>query len=210
LKNKIVSLIDVASVSAGYAFRGKIKEFPDGTIDVIQMKDIDETHRVDWTSLMKTRISENKSPNWLKKSDILFLARGNNNHAVYLDVPSEQTLCSPHFLRIHVRNESEVLPKFLAWQINQKPAQEYLSRVGEGNKVGNIRRSVLESIPIVIPTITNQSSIIEFNKLVNNERDLLLQQINIHQLMMTSIAQQLFDENQSMSESKRMEDGYGN
>jgi len=191
LNAKIENLGNVASVSAGYPFRGKIQEFDDGTVAVIQMKDIDETQQVNLLSLMTTMLTGKKKPRWLEISDILFLARGNNNYAVYLDRVNEQTVCSPHFLQIHVEDEKIILPAFLAWQINQKPVQQYLSRVGEGKKVGNIRRSVLESIPIVIPTLKQQSLIIEMSEMVSQENEVLLQLLKNNQLKMTSIAQQL-------------------
>lgn len=187
----IKKLGDVASVSAGYPFRGKIQEFSDGKVAVIQMKDIDETQQVNWSDLMLTKLTGKKNPRWLEATDILFLARGNKNYAVYLDRVNEQTLCSPHFLQIHAKENPEILPAFLAWQINQKPVQQYLLKVGEGNKVGNIRRSVLESIPVVIPSIKQQLSIIKMSELVRQEYEVLRQLLKNNQLKMTSIAQQL-------------------
>ena len=151
--------------------------------------------QVNWTSLIKTELTGKKAPRWLQKTDILFLARGNNNYATYLDEVNEQTLCSPHFFQIHVKDENIILPEYLAWQINQKPVQNYLCSVGEGTVVRNIRRAVLESIPITVPTIKDQLLTIKVSKIENQLHEFFVQQIENNQSIMAGIAQQQVTKN---------------
>jgi len=192
----VSKLSDIAEVSAGYPFRGKIEAVSAGSVAVIQMKNIDAFQKIDWSSLIRTELKGKKAPKWLKESDILFLARGNRNYAVYLAEVKEQTLCSPHFFQIYTKDEQCVLPAFLAWQINQQPIQRYLLKSIEGTAIGNIRRSVLESIPIVLPPIEKQLSIIALDNIVKQQQIILEQQIENNHQTMNAIAQQLVHEDE--------------
>lgn len=148
---KIITLGAVADVRQGYPFRGAIPEAPTGNVRVIQMKDLTRAGLRDCDSLITTEVDGRKGPDWLRDQDLLFVARGTSNYAVLLDDPPQRTVCSPHLYVIRVTQLQRLLPGFLAWQLNQLPAQRYLHQSAEGSHQLSIRRTELEKVEIRIP-----------------------------------------------------------
>lgn len=191
MSQRLYKLIDIAVVRAGYPFRGQIQDTPSGTIRVVQMKHINEVSGISWQDLSKTNPGGRRNPDFLEKDDIIFAARGNNNFAVCLDEVPVKAVCSPHFYQIHIRDTSKVVPCYIAWLINQVPAQQYLMSSAEGTMIRSIRRGVLESLPLVIPDINKQKIIVELDARVKQENILLQKQMNNSRTMMNAIARDL-------------------
>jgi restriction endonuclease S subunit len=126
-------LRQLADVFSGYPFRGKIPHTIDGDARVIQMKDVDEPNMIYWDNLVNTKLKGRRQPDWLQAGDVIFLLRGNWFFAVHIDNVPFPTVISPHFFLLRVKDQSYILPKFLAWQINQPPAQRYLNASAEGS-----------------------------------------------------------------------------
>ena len=156
-------LKEIANIRAGYPFRGKIKEVQGGGARIIQMRDADPEDGVQWSGLIATDLPGKRQPDWLKPGDLLFVARGYRHFALHLDKVPGPTVLSPHFFHLTVREDARVLPGFLAWQMNQEPAQHYLRKSAEGTQVLNIRRQVLEDLPIVVPSLQKQETISRLN-----------------------------------------------
>ena len=191
MSHRLYKLSDISVVRAGYPFRAQIADNPTGTVRVIQMKHINEISGVSWQDLVKTTPEGRRSPDLLEKDDIVFASRGNKNFAVCLDVVPEKAICSPHFYQIHVSDSSKVLPCFVAWLINQAPTQQYLMSSAEGTQIRSIRRGVLELLPVVIPDMKKQKTIVELDARVKLEHKLLQKQMNNSRAMMNAIARDL-------------------
>lgn len=192
MKSKTHKLADLAVIRAGFPFRGAIEPVSDGDACVVQMKNVNEINPMVWQDLTRTRLTGKRSPDWLEAGDILFLARGNRNFAVCLDSPPSRTVCSPHFFQIHIKNGKNILPAFLAWQINQAPAQQYLKASAEGGLIGNIRRSVLESLAVTVPPLEQQHAVMKLDRLLKHERILLQQRIENNHKLMRVVADHFF------------------
>lgn len=146
-----MKLSDVVNILPAHPFRGSIEEVADGTARAVQMKDIEDDGAVAWHSLVRTELSGRREPNWLQPQDILFLVRGSRNIAVLLDSVPFPAVISPHFLLLRVAPGAGVLPAFVAWQMNQLPAQRYFEASAEGSVQRSIRKAVLADLPLVIP-----------------------------------------------------------
>lgn len=153
---------DIADIYLGYPFRGAVKSAPDGDSWVVQPRDIDDCYSLVWNTetMTKTTLTGRKGPNYLQEGDVLFLARGNNNYASAVTKPFENAVCSPIFFQLRLKEES-LLPKFLAWQINQLPVQKQLMRTTEGTLQKNVSKNILQDIEIAIPSIETQRSILK-------------------------------------------------
>jgi len=193
------TLIDLAHISAGYSFRGKIVNEPNGKSLAIQMRDVSIDKGINWKTVVKTnaplkKLDEN-SEAWLTVGDIIFTARGHHNYAYEItDCPSK-TVLSPHLFKIRIMDTSVVIPAFLVWQINQKPAQAYFSKNTEGSAIVGIRRTVLDRLPIYLPPIEEQHQIIKVIHFWEKERDTLHKLQENHQMMMDAIASNILQEN---------------
>ena len=186
-------LKEVADIRAGYPFRGKIKEIEDGEARVIQMRDADPEDGVRWSGLIATDLPGKKQPDWLKPGDLLFVARGYRHFALHLDEVPSPTVLSPHFFRLTVHEDAEVLPGFLAWQMNQEPAQHYFRKSAEGTQVLNIRRQVLEDLPIVVPSRQKQETISRLNTTWRREQRVLKALADNRKRLLSALARQVLD-----------------
>lgn len=184
----MILLKNLAQIDACHPFRGRIPEASDGDARVVQMKDVDPEIGISWKNTIQTRLEGRKQPNWLKDEDVLFVARGSRNIAIYLTQVPEQMVCSPHFYHIHVKPDVDLLPEFLAWQLNQEPAQTYFARSAEGTLQRNIRRPILEFTEISLPSLEKQKTIIALNKVMKKEKETLIRLVENSQMMMNAIA----------------------
>jgi hypothetical protein len=162
-------LIDYAEVKSGHPFRGTVPEDKNGLALTIQMRDVDEHDGVSWHTLARTSPAGRKDPDWLRAGDVLFLSRGAHNFAVYLDQVPEKTICSQYFFVIRV-HDVRILPAFLAWQINQGPAQVYLRKNAEGSDQLSIRRAILEALPLVLPSLAQQRQLLRLTQTALQEK----------------------------------------
>jgi len=195
------TLNKLAQASAGYSFRGKIADEPDGAARAIQMRDISKDGVINWETVVKTNAPLKKlggsSDVWLNDGDIIFTARGHNNYAYEITGCPSKTVLSPHLFKIRVMNTSIVIPAFLAWQINQRPAQAYFSKNTEGSAIVGIRRAVLDNLPIYLPPIEEQHKIINIICCWKKERDVLNTLQENHRNMMDAVASNILQGNKS-------------
>jgi restriction endonuclease S subunit len=89
------------------------------------------------------------------------------------------------------REREKLLPAFLAWQVNQRPAQDYLQQAATGSHILNITRAAIESLPLAIPPVEVQRVIVELAHTARRERDLLNVLIDNRQRQLDAIASQV-------------------
>lgn len=194
----IGKLKQFTEVRSGHPFRGSVPEIADGSALAIQMRDLSVASGVAWDKVAHTNPDGRKEPDWLQAGDILFVAKGARNFAVCLkDIPAP-AVCSQYFFLIRVLNLNSLLPEFLAWQINQLPAQRYLSKNAEGTDQLSIRRGVLEALPIVLPPIAQQHKFISLDLAARQERDLLQGLIHNREQQLQTLVLKLLTTNQTI------------
>lgn len=183
-------LAEVVAVSAGHPLRSGVDEFDAGDVGVIQMRNVDPEAGIDWPSVSRIRLPPARRIQFLSPQDVIFSTRGVRTYAVALDAPPFPTVCSPHFFVLRPHG-SDLDPRFLAWQINQAPAQEYLQREATGSHILNIRREVIERLEIVVPSRARQDVIVAFAEAVAREKRLLAHLIENRQQQMNALASRL-------------------
>ena len=166
-------LKNIAKIQSGYINRGKIDPRDDGTCLLLQAKDVDAdrlSYRADALVRFTPRLS---GKDWfLKRGDILFMARGARNFWVLIDKLPDSVLAAACFFIVRIGN-SEILPEYLSWYLNQLPVKEYLMRFsGRGVHMPVVRRAVLENIDIPLPPTKTQKQVSELIKLLQREQDL--------------------------------------
>lgn len=184
---EITKLMQVAEIAAGHPLRSGVDEFPPGDIGVIQMRNVDPETGVDWPSVSRVDLPPARKIEILNPGDVIFSTRGTRTYAVALGTAPFPAVCSPHFFVLRIRGGG-VEPRFLAWQINQAPAQEYLQREATGSHILNIRREVMERLEIAIPPLARQAAIVAFAEEATREKRLLSALIENRQLQMNALA----------------------
>lgn len=168
-----IPLGQLVELRAGHPFRGAVPYAESGNGYVIQMRDVARDAGVAWPNLVRTRIQSRKVPDWLAPGDILFVARGTQNFALHLDDVPRQAVSSQHFFQLRVRNPAQLLPEFLAWQINSLPCQRHLAANAQGSSQLGIPRAVLEALPLAIPAVDTQKHMISLALAARREAHLL-------------------------------------
>lgn len=186
-----VTLREVAEVRMGYPFRGAISEVAGGTIRVVQIRDVTRAGLRSCDDLAVTEVQGRKEPDWLLDQDVLFVARGANAYSTVVTNPPARTVCSQHIYVIRVKNRERLLPAFLAWQLNQAPAQRYLSQSAEGSHQLSIRRTVLDVIEVKIPPIHQQRVAIALAQMAEVERHVFEALIKNRETELASVAARL-------------------
>lgn len=182
------SLSCVAAIAAGYPLRGAVDELSGGDVAIIQMRNVDAQTGVNWNEVQRVELPSKRAPAYLAAGDILFTTRGTKNFALALDDVEGEAVCSPHFFVIRVCDANQIDPQFLAWQINQRAAQEYFQREATGSHILNIRREVIESLQVAIPPLAMQRTIVALADLARAERAALIQLIDNRNQQLEAIA----------------------
>ncbi len=164
---------DIADIQIGHQFRKKIEPVIDGTLKVIQIRDFDENQELNQEGLCRVTIDKLPEKYLVHKNDILFLARGHRNYAIPVMDSLEGAIAVSHFFILKIKTNN-VIPEYLAWFINQAPAQEYLHNLARrGSHMPIIPKSVFENLKVQIPDIKTQKKIVKLNTLIDKEKTLL-------------------------------------
>ena len=178
----------IAKIQSGFINRGKIDPLDDGSCLLMQAKDVDAdqlSYRADNLIRFNPRLS---GKDWyLEPGDILFMARGARNYSVLVDKIPDRVLAAACFFIVRIPN-SEIIPEYLWWYLNQSPIEEYLRRFsGRGVHMPVVRRAVLESIDIPLPPIKTQKQVSEMTMLLQREQDLYKKLAEKRKYLMTEI-----------------------
>jgi hypothetical protein len=194
-----ISLTDVATISAGFPLRGAVDDLAAGEVAMIQMRNVDPDGGIDWVGVRRVTLPAARSASLLASGDVIFTTRGTRNFAVALAEIPGLGVCSPHFFVIRPTDPARLAPDFLAWQINQRPAQEYFRREATGSYILNIRRDVVENLAIVVPPMARQHAIVAFARTARTERAALARLIDNRNLQIEAIALDLHRPERSKS-----------
>jgi restriction endonuclease S subunit len=159
-----------------------------GDVAIVQMRNVDADRGVNWSEVQRIALPSKRAPALLAVGDIIFTTRGTRNFALALDTVEGEAVCSPHFFVIRAFNPSMIVPAFLAWQINQRPAQEYLQREATGSHILNIRREVIEALPVTIPPLQTQHIIVALANAAKAEQAALTKLIENRNQQLEAIA----------------------
>lgn len=180
---------EITNISSGYPLRTSVSGLNSGDVSMIQLGDVNYDFGILWQHVHKVALpSESHKIRWLKEGDILFAARNSNNFAFALKSVPLNTVCVPHFFVLTVKDTSVIEPDFLAWQINQIPAQTYLKKSSGVSLVPNINRRLLENIVITMPSIEKQTSLMNMHRTFLKEKQILQKLIYNREQQINAIA----------------------
>src|SRR4051812_39072015 len=112
----------LADVRAGYQFRGRVEPNRDGTVRVVQIKDITDQRRIRTDDLTPVKLDKPEAY-LVQQGDILFLARGHRQFATVIVEPLANTIATGYFFILRLKTD-RLLPPYLAWFMNQSEFQE--------------------------------------------------------------------------------------
>ena len=164
---------DIADIQIGYQFRKKIEPVTDGTYAVIQMRNFDDNNNLINSGLRRVKLPELPDKYLVNKNAILFLSRGQSNFAYQITDTLENTIAASYFFILKIRSD-KILPEYLAWCINQAPAQVYLHNFARrGTHMPLVPKSAFENLKVHVPDIGTQKRIVKLNRLLDRENELI-------------------------------------
>lgn len=167
----ILPLTDVCTIQAGLSVRGKLETGADGDAPVILLRDTGEG-RVIPDKLDRASLGDVDARYRVTQGDILFRTRFEPNIAIHLaDFPGDAVVIAP-LLAIRV-TATDIDPAYLAWYINQPPAQAHIARGARGTNLRMIPRKILDELAIALPDIETQRRIVAIAGLSERESELL-------------------------------------
>ena len=166
-----MKLGDIADIRSGYTLREAIKPVLGGSVSILQIKDIELGWQWDPSILPTIAWEQHALPPLLEQGQIVIAARGNRNiAAVYRgDFP---VIATNQFLIITPkRKESEFIPEYLEWALNQPMIQLQFQR--SGSNIQLITKAVLMKVSIPVPAIETQYQISQLQRIWHHEDDLI-------------------------------------
>jgi hypothetical protein len=100
-------------------------------------------------------------------------------------------VAATQFMLLRVRDTGVLLPAFLAWQLNQLPAQTYFAQAASGTAQRSLRRAAIEALAIAVPALRVQQSVMELACLARRERLALEELVRIRERQLDGIAASL-------------------
>ena len=186
-----IQLGEVLEIRAGFPFRGAIEEVPDGGTLVVQMKDVDPLAGVEWMSATRAQLRGRKVPSWLRAGDLLLAARGDRFYSVPVSPPPEPAVCGPHLLHLRLKAPDQALPAFVAWQLNQPPAQRRLHAAAEGSSQLSVRVGELAKLVLALPPLHQQAQVLALADAAARERQMLTRMLTLREVQLAALAQDI-------------------
>ena len=155
------------NIMSGYSFRTKVQNEIDGSLKVIQLKDLEDNYQRLGEHL--TTIAEDAVPEkyLLQEGDVLFISKGANNYALVFNEDYKAVAVSAFF--VLRPNQTKVTPEYLAWFINQSAAQRFFEENSAGTYTPNINKTTLMSLEVKLPSLEKQKQIAQISELAKRE-----------------------------------------
>jgi restriction endonuclease S subunit len=167
-------LSDIVSIRTGFQFRGEAPYSPHGKYSLVHLKDSADALTFDEQEIHHFDISEIKKEDLLAKNDILLRSKGNNHFSVLVDREVSNTVVSGLSLVIRCK-DSRVAPSYLAWYLNQPPAQSFLTKISAGTSISVVNKGALGDLAIPLRPLTSQDAIGELYQLQLRKECLTMQ-----------------------------------
>ncbi len=165
-------LADACTIHTGYTARGRLEPAAAGGVLAIQLRDISPEGIVDPERLTRVQLDGLADRYFVRAGDVVFRSRGERNTASALDERLREPALAVLPLMVLRPKRDVVMPEYLAWAINQPPAQRHFDSAARGTNIRMIPRSSLDDLELDVPDIELQEKIVVVDALAEREREL--------------------------------------
>ncbi len=156
----------------GYTARGRLESADYGGVLTVQLRDLPSHGLVSPESLTRVSLKGPLDRYLISAGDVVFRSRGERNTALALDNRYTEPVLAILPLIILRPKPKIIFPAYLAWIINQPPAQRHFDHAARGTNLRMIPRSCLNDLEIDVPGIETQRRIVAVDALVEREQSL--------------------------------------
>ncbi|MBI2558212.1 restriction endonuclease subunit S [Candidatus Woesearchaeota archaeon] len=194
---EIIKLMEIGDLKNGVNFSRN--DFGNG-LPIINVKNLFRGRFATINDLdqIKKESIKNYDKYLLRKDDLLFTRSslkqsGAGQAALVNNLPAKETLYSGFIIRFRKKYNSHVNMQFLNYLVRSKIYRELIPRILSGTTITNINQQILSELPIILPSLKEQSAIakilsdldskIELNQQINKNLETIGQSIFNHWLI---------------------------
>jgi hypothetical protein len=165
----------VAQVGSGYPFRGKVENDPNGSLVVLQQKDISDLAAMGPEQLAEivppgaARVDEADSytRHRLQLDDVLLQMRGGQFLSVVF-AGSYPAMAAQGVAVI--RPGPTLMPRFLCWFLGHPKTTEKLHSMAGGTHIPFLSKKTLTEYPVPVPSLETQQRVVEAHDIRRRHR----------------------------------------
>ncbi len=165
-------LASICEVRSGYTARNRLDPVTEGGVRAIQLRDLEGEKDYDPAKAPLYLLGASSERYWVGPGDVMFRSRGERNTAVVVAPHSNASAVAILPLVVLHPNRDLVDPRYLAWAMNQPPAQRYFDKCALGTNIRMIPKAALDELEVELPDLKTQKLITELDALARRERDL--------------------------------------
>lgn len=165
------NISNITQIQSGILFKEGIKSASEGNIRIIQLKDVDTKGNLNTSDLQQSDLAVWEAK-LVRQGDVIFKAKTNHPVAVVIKEDLKNTIVTAHYFILRIK-DSSVLPGYLAWYLNQKPAQMYFDKHAGGTRIQVVNMQALGNLSIAIPSLEVQKKIVSLYDLHQREETLV-------------------------------------
>jgi hypothetical protein len=169
------TLSQVCSILTGFTARGRLEPALHDGVLVLQLRDITQDGSITSEGLTRIQLDDVPDRYLVRTGDVVFRSRGERNTAAVVGEPFTEPALVVLPLMILRPNTQLLSGAYLAWAINQDPAQRHFEVAAQGTGLRMVSRASLAELEIAIPDIDTQRRILQLSDLAEREQELTQQ-----------------------------------
>jgi len=181
----------IADVITGYTFRGAITENKEGSLYILQAKNLKDGLILSEKTLTKIKFETSHTKAFAQDGDVVISTRGSFKSAVLHS--SEKVIASSSVYLLRLKNKDSILPEFLAIFLNSPIGQKYFSLVMTGAAIKLILRKDLENIKVPLLPIEQQKKVVDLFQNMKQQEVLLIRRNKLNNKIVEAAFQQLVE-----------------
>lgn len=167
-----MTLSRICSIQIGLTARGRLDSSEHGNVWALQLRDVSPNGTIAANNLTCIHVDPVPEKYLVRAGDVVFRSRGDRTTAAVIDTAFPVPTLAVLPLMI-LRPDPQMLSgAWLAWVINQEPAQRHFEESAQGTSLRMVSRSSLEKLKIPVPSIEVQQRILQLDALAEREREL--------------------------------------
>lgn len=161
-----------AEVLPGYSIAGRMEHDPEGTHQVLVTRHLRNGAPYQYEARDELRIVPGRdvAKYEVRAGDVVFMSRGTRNLAWVIAAVPAPTIVPVSFYIL--RPGPEIEARYLAWYLNQGPAQAAIDQIRTGAGTPIVQRAAFERLDVVVPPLEVQRGVADLAELQAREREL--------------------------------------
>ena len=170
---KNMALSSLCEIQSGYTARTRLETTKKGGVPAVQLRDLKGEDEYDPTHAANYTLGPSFERYWAGNGDILFRSRGEKNTAVHVASGTGAAAIAILPLMVLRPDPDLIDSRYLAWYINQPPAQLHFDKCARGTRLRMIPKKCIDELEVPVPDLATQRRIVEIDMLAQRERALL-------------------------------------